>query len=72
VTPDQPAVIDRIRQPRSKGHRFLYFNREETLIAKLMAGPVLELVSQGFGGRLDGMIAGMGLFEDIGRTQSAT
>jgi len=37
-----------------------------------MAGPVQEVASKGFGGRFDGKIAGMGLFADIGRTESAT
>ena len=66
------VVIDRIRETRFKGHRFLYFDREETLIVKQMSGLVQEVASKGFGVWLDGKIAGMGLFKDIGRTESAT
>ena len=72
VTQDHLVVIDRIRENRFKGHHFLYFDREETLIVKLMAGQAQAFAGQGFGGRLDTKIAEMGLFEDIGRTESAT
>ena len=70
MTQDRFATIDRIRRARLKGHRFHYFNREETLIVKLMAGPVQEMTSKGFGGRLDIKMAEMGLFEDIYRMGS--
>jgi len=72
VNQAQLAVIDRIHRTHFKGHHFLYFDREETLIVKLLAGVVQELASQDFGVRLDGMIYDMGLFENIGRTESAT
>ena len=72
MTQDQFATIDRIRPARLKGHRFHYFNREETLIVKLMAGPVQEMTSKGFGSRLDFKIAEMGLFEDIYQMGSTT
>ena len=72
VTQDHLVVIDRIRENRFKGHHFLYFDREETLIVKLMAGQAQAFAGQGFGGRLDTEIAEMGLFEDIGRTESTT
>jgi len=72
VNQDQLAVIDRIHRAHFRGHHFLYFDREETLIVKLLAGPVPGLASQDFGGRLDNKIREMGLFEDIGRTESAT
>ena len=66
------AVIDRIHRTQFKRHHFLYFHREETLIVKLFAGPVQELVSQEFGIRLNIKIDEMGIFEDIGQTESAT
>jgi len=72
VTQDQLAAIDRIRQTSFKGHRLLYFDREETLIVKVMAGEVQAVASKGFGVWLDGKIAGMGLVWDIARTESAT
>jgi len=65
MTQHQFATIDRIRRPRLKGHRFHYFNHEETLIVKLMAGQVQEMTSKGLGGRLNNKIGEMGLFEDI-------
>ncbi|PUU73765.1 hypothetical protein B9Z19DRAFT_510851 [Tuber borchii] len=51
MTQDQFATIDRIRRARLKGHRFHYFNHEETLIVKIMAGPVQEMTSKGFRSR---------------------
>ena len=72
MTQDQFATIDRIRRIHLKGHRFHYFNHEETLIVKLMAGPVQEMTSKGFGSRLDIKIAEMGLFEDIYRMGSTS
>jgi len=72
VTQDQLAAIERIRYTRHKGLRFHYFNSEETLIVKIMAGPVQELSSKGFGSRLDVKIAEMGLLDDIGRMDATT
>ena len=72
VTQDQLAAIERIRKTRLRGHRFQYFNREETLIVELFAGRFQVLASKGFGGVLDMKIAGMGLFEHIGRMESTT
>ncbi|PUU72518.1 hypothetical protein B9Z19DRAFT_660284 [Tuber borchii] len=72
VTQDQFVAIERMRQNHHKGIRFHYFNREETLIVKIFAGPVQALVGCGFGTRLDIKIGGMGLVNYIFRTDTAT
>ncbi|PUU74197.1 hypothetical protein B9Z19DRAFT_1068402 [Tuber borchii] len=40
VTQDQLVMIERIRHAHYNGVRLHYFNREETLIVKIFAGPV--------------------------------
>jgi len=71
VKQDQLVVIDHIRFTYHKGVRFHYFNREETLIVKIFAGPFQELVGNAFGTRLDGKIAGVGQLNYICRTDTA-
>jgi len=65
ITQEQLDAIERIRQSRRNGIRLHYFDREETLIVKIFAGPVQSLVSSGFGTRLDVKIAQMGLLKYI-------
>ncbi|PUU74440.1 hypothetical protein B9Z19DRAFT_1092874 [Tuber borchii] len=72
VTQDQFVAIERMRQNHHKGIRFHYFNREETLIVKVFAGPVQALVGCGFRTRLDVKIGGMGLVSYIFGMDTAT
>ena len=72
VTQDQLAEIERIRHTHHKGVRFHYFNREETLIVKIFAGPFQAVAGIGFGRLLDVKIAGMGLLNDICRMDATT
>ena len=72
VTEDQFEMIKPIRHTHHKGARFHYFNREETLIVKIFAGPVQALVGCGFGTRLDLKIGRMGLISYICRADGGT
>ena len=72
VTQDQLAAIERIRDTHHKGLRFNYFNSVETLIVKIMAAPVQELASKGFGSRLDVKIARMEQLDNIGWMDATT
>ncbi|RPA91462.1 hypothetical protein L873DRAFT_1794861 [Choiromyces venosus 120613-1] len=72
VTQTKLATIDRIRNSRLKGLRFLYLQDEETLIVKITPGPVHEVASQEFAYLIKKKAARMGLESALGLMGATT
>ena len=56
VTQEQLVDIDRIRQRRFKGLRFMYLNDKSTLIIKAIVGPAQEIAHRQFVHHFESMI----------------
>ncbi|PUU76159.1 hypothetical protein B9Z19DRAFT_991424, partial [Tuber borchii] len=65
VTKHQFAKLDRFRDTHCKSLRFLYYENEETLIVKIMAGPAHEITCARFQGMMAFKLAEMGLYDEL-------
>ena len=65
VTQHQFADLERFRDTNCKSLRFLYYEKEETLIVKIMAGPAHEVTCARFQFLLNTKVAAMGLGNEL-------